>query len=1121
MPAEPSRRIKPWRGRVFLLLLVGLAGLFWFGHPPVFSRALRQGLVMLCAAHGLDFEAGRLSARLDAPFVIEGMKLRAAKGSGLTTSLDVARIEWEWNGIMGFFAKDGRCVLSASVRDVSGVWDARTSAKGPAASPGALAAGRPDPAALLRWIPLALDIGKSSVEILGDDQRWAVRNLDASFSEYAVGRLDLGGALVQSGTFTKSFPSLHAVTAWKGGTLWLSAMELVPGIVVENFSLDALDADGPSASLLAAVFGGTLRADASLAMPGRTWDVAAWAANITLDRLPPLLDLAGKAAGRLVEGHFTFRGRPERPADAEASLRLVADGFHWNEHGWESLEIGASLIHRRLVVTNFDLRQKENWVNFNGEVSLAEGWSQIATSPFLLNVRADIKEVGELAGILGAPLDEVAGRMTAAGSLSGRPDKVDGFLSVEASALEFRSLPVNSLHLEAVFRQSEVEIARCEAYSRKDTLQAKGAIGLAAPHHYSAELDARVADLAAYLVPFRAPGAGAVYAGSLAVRWQGDGSAKAHSGAFDMELGNFVSRLTPAGLTGKFAGTYSPQNLYFSRMEMDNGRLHLGSRATVAASGVTVKDLELRAGDATLLEGAGFFPINVFAIASGTDWRAAIDAGREAYVRAVTPKELNIPDLMRLAGQEFPLQGQLRLQLEAGGPPAQLHADGLVTARGLAMPAAAGVALPESTLDAKLIALDGVAVIDGLVRTKGLSPLTLKARSPFGLIRTEAGTWRWINPKGEFEASLDFPRTDISVFSPFLPKMAGMKGEISGRLELAQTFANPKFSGRIDLKNGGIEGSVLLPPVEKTEAVVVFEGTEARIERFRGEVGPGTFEITGGAQFSTPSNPSCDLRLRGDKILLVRDGGLRLRANVDLHAVGDRNAGLVDGIVRLIDGRVGKRFVVTPVLVLLPEDEPGTIEPPVSPGSIPEPFARWALDVKVENGTPFLLEGNLGRGEIVPAVRLAGTLARPVPVGRISLKEVQAFLPFTTFTIRDGRIDFFPDAPWVPMLDIRGTAKTPDGEVRAFAFGPFNERKLILRSDPPLSQESLVLLLATGTAPGTAPTPYRLQPDAPNATGLRPALREKIRLWDNLGPANERDGFQIHNVGASYQWRFE
>jgi autotransporter translocation and assembly factor TamB len=215
------------------------------------------------------------------------------------------------------------------------------------------------------------------------------------------------------------------------------------------------------------------------------------------------------------------------------------------------------------------------------------------------------------------------------------------------------------------------------------------------------------------------------------------------------------------------------------------------------------------------------------------------------------------------------------------------------------------------------------------------------------------------------------------------------------------------------------------------------------------------------------------------------------------------------------------------------------------------------LDLKIENETPFLIQGNIASGEIIPNVTLRGTLGQPVPVGRITLKDVQAFLPFTTMNINEGRVDFLPDSPWIPLLDVRATAQTPDFEIQAYAFGPLNEKKLILRSEPPLPQEALVLLLTTGIAAGGPASgagfgeaaagqgtlfllrSFARQLDLPGvdtdallnrvqvqavpsrSLGERATMRAKLRLTDNLDLVTERDGNGFFNAGATYTWRFQ
>lgn len=1133
--------------KAWLLAFLGTAILIWLLHPLALSWVLTKGLEAWSSANHLSFSAEKVMARFDGPVAIHGIKLRALPASRLATSLDIRLLEWNWSGISSLFSDSERYVRNLKISGITGVWDLSGGETPQSAAPAR---------DLRRWLPGEIRIEVPALDLVGKNEKWLIRDFSLHVSDSMAGQLEAGSFALYLNGYSKTFGPLRARTAWKNGTLWLAGMELAEGITVENLSLNFLHAEGLAIALTAESFGGSLRSDLTFRTSGGTLDMAAWASNIPLDRLASLLGIPGEITGKLAEGRFTYRGRPDRPADAEASVRLMAEGFHWNKRGWESLEVGASLIHRRLVVTDFDLHQKENSLNFNGEISLAEGWAQIAKSPFLLNFKADIRELGALAGLLGDPLSEASGRMSAAGSVTGHPGELDGYLNIEASDVSFRTLPPSSLRMESVFRKNEIDVVVCDLYSRKDTASLRGTIGIGAPHQYAAELDARIADLAVYLTPFHAPGAERIYAGALDVKWQGDGNLKSHSGAFDLKLQEFVSGATPSGLTGKFEGTYSPQNLYFSRMELENGPLKLDTRATVASSGITLKDVELKSGNTSLLEGSAFVPMDLFAVLGGKPWAASIDAERDAYIRLATPKELNLRSLLQLAGQNVPLDGQVRLNVEAGGPSARLSVKGDLTCRELLWKLP-GTNVPASSLNMKFSAAEGTAVLTGLLETKNLPPVTLSARMPFGLVRAESGEWKWANPAGTFDALLDFPRSELAVFRPFLPKLQRLSGSVSGKVEFSGTIGAPRTNGRLELRGGGFEISSRAPAVEKAEAQLSFDGKRIRIERLSGEIGAGPFQISGGVEISNPSNPAWDLQLRGEKVLLARDAGMRLRANVQATFKGDNAAGELRGTVRLVDGRIFRRFEITPFLLVAPaESSAAGFQPPVPPGAVPAPFDRWALDVKVENESPFLIKGNIASGEIIPNVSLKGTVGAPVPVGRITLKDVQAFLPFTTMNIADGRVDFLPDSPWIPLLDVRGTAQTPDYEIHAYAFGPLNENKLILRSEPPLPQEALILLLTTGIAsegrisgpgfgeaaagqgalfllrsfarqldlPGIDTDTFlnRLQVQAIPARvlGEQATMRGKFRLFDNLDLVTERDGYGFFNAGATYTWQF-
>ncbi len=1076
--------------RIIALAAIGLA-VIWAVHPPVLEWALKTALRKYCSSLGLKLEAATIRVRLGTLIQVENLVISGASGSRLAAS----RLDVSLANPTAWFAKSARLIERAGVSGLDGYL--HTDDLAPRSHDELPSA--PD----IRWIPANIDLERISLEVANRDSRFAVRNLAGKFRERSTARMTASEIIVQIGALSWTHEAVRAATAWKNGTLWLGEMQVHRDVSIEEVAADFLHVGGPKISLAARIFGGSLRGDLTL---GNQIDAAFWASNIPLNPLPELTGLSERVTGRLVEGRLTYRGDTSRPADAEASLRLFADAFRWNDRGWESLEIGASLIHQRLVVTDFDLRQKENRVNVNGEISIAEGWSQIAKSPFLINVSADLKELGALGDLIGGPFNEVSGRMSATGSVSGRSGQLDGFLSIESSGIEFRSLPVKSLKVETVFRRNEVEIAKAEIYSRKDFVEARGVLGLSSPHVYAGELKARIDDVAKYLGPFRAPGADLVYSGALDATWQGDGTWKAPSGAFDIHLTRFVSDATPAGLTGKFSGTYSPQNVYFSEFGIENGPLHLDSRATFASSGVTLADLEVRSGSALLAEGAGFLPLDVFALFAGKDWRSSISLDSEAYVRLITLKDVQVANLLQMLGQRDSLQGILNLNLEARGLAGKLESSGSFSLNKIRF--SREPKFPESALQLKFRSAGGEANIEGSLASQGLSPITVRTRMPFGLAADDSGALRWINPSGLFEAEANFPKSDLLILSPLLPDLRRFAGRLSGNMAVTGTVADPQATGRADVRDAVFEVSANQPPWKDVNASVVFEKSEARMESFQGTIGGSPVAIAGKLAFP---GPTLDLRVEGKKVPIPTGSDVPLRANVDLQIKAQPGSGSISGGIRLVDGRVPRRLEVTPLKA--PPPETRSLAPPTRPalGQGLGIFRGWKLGIHVSNETPFLWTGNPSDGQIFPEITLSGTIAKPVPVGRIGLRQIRAVLPSTNLTIADGRIDFFPDAPWVPFLDIRGTAEVSGYTINACAFGPAGENKLILRSEPTLSLDAIIDLLTTGDP--IDDLAFRLD--------SAPAPRDSGGLWElgeGLG-GRERSGNGL--LGPSYVWRLK
>lgn len=1148
----PLRR----RKRVRLIVLLALLAAVWFAHPYVLDWGIRKVLPLALAPAGLEIEIGKIQANFARPFHFENVVLKVVRPKASRTRIEVgtldASLNWPWQIVFG----EGRFFRKAVAQDWSVYADTRKVAMPTDPMPQFTPDQEQNIAAMvLRALPQDIDLQDGSVKVMGDDQSFEFDRVSATFSENALGTLVSRNSVIRLGKGVHRFAELKGVTAWKNGTAYAADVTLRPDIRIDSYHIDLARPGGLSMEFVADLFGGSLRGGLTLgAEKGLPKiDGALWVSNIGLASFPALAGEKTDIGGTVREARFTFRGNPDRPLEAEAALWAVADGVQWNKRGWESLELGANLIHQRLTVSNFNLRQKMNRLGGNGEVSLAGGWESLSDAPFLANMTGDIQDLGALAGLIGAPFDEMTGRMSLNGSVSGSAGKLDGFLSVEGSQIGYRAHPIESAKIDIRFAGEEAQIERCEIWSGDDYLRAQGSMGLKKPFHYGGELQARALDLAQYAMLFRAPGAESVYSGSLQLRWQGDGTLSANSGAFTLSVDDFVSEFTPSGLTGRFSATYSPENLYFSNLELAHDGMLFSTRATAAKDGLTLKNAVLRSGKKEVAGGEVFLPINIFALGNGTSWAKALNTEKPFFASIATRGALDLEDLSALAGQELPVAGKIQGNLTASGSVLEPQLAGKVDVREITLKSGEN-AVPPGNLSLDLSSKDGRAWVQGKLETKGFDPVTLQANTPFGFTKENEGDLKWRNPDGVVEGRLDLPRTDLRVFQPMFPQIRGIGGALSGNITLGGKFQAPSLTGTLGLKDAWFQANQRAPRISNVNVGVNFDAQQAVISQGTAEIAGGPATFSGSVNFATPSNLKYDLTARGEKVLLGRDPSLRLRANVDLKASGDNGGGNVSGSVRLVDGRLYKRIEITPLLAPSPTDDDIYI-PPNFAGIVPSPFNNWKVDLSVTNETPFLIQGNIASGEIIPNLKFSGTLGNPIPEGQVDLKQARAYLPFTTMFINEGVVKFDASAPWMPQLDIRGAAEVLDYDVQIYAYGPLNERRIILRSDPPLSQEQLVLLLTTGFAPGVFSGAgfgeaaigqgslllmrafarqfetqgvdldsfiNRLQVTAqpPRDQTEQATLRARFRIWQGLSLMSSRDGYGFYNAGATYTLRF-
>ena len=111
----------------------------------------------------------------------------------------------------------------------------------------------------------------------------------------------------------------------------------------------------------------------------------------------------------------------------------------------------------------------------------------------------------------------------------------------------------------------------------------------------------------------------------------------------------------------------------------------------------------------------------------------------------------------------------------------------------------------------------------------------------------------------------------------------------------------------------------------------------------------------------------------------------------------------------------------------------------------------------------FLIRGNLANGGAVVDLKLNGTGLHPGLQGLVRLENVEATLPFSRLEIAYGYLYFNPDDSLNPKIDLHGTSVIRDYTIHVYVYGTSLSPEAIFTSEPPLPQEEIISLLATGT----------------------------------------------------------
>jgi len=716
-------------------------------------------------------------------------------------------------------------------------------------------------------------------------------------------------------------------------------------------------------------------------------------------------------------------------------------------------------LHSKNDLVTFDrllVKRKQNEFAMNGEYRLPKDLGKLTDQPAKIDISVNVPELGDY-WATDSP-DKITGPLNGSGQIEVKDGIANGRLSIFGANLRMRDLVFTQLNSQCEVWNSVLYLNDVSArLNQNDFVSGNAILDLRGSHRYNGKLRANISDLSKLRPLLRTFGNQNELGGSLVIDWEGSGeAARAFQKSGKLKLALEKGRYGNArSLQVTADATYSPDGLDVPTIFVRSDQMYF--QAIARAQGDTLEISKIELDQAHAKYASGYISIPFAWKNLGTD-RALLPSNGKVTA-TFQSANLDIRKLFQDIGMKPAASGSLNVKFDASGTLADLSARLDLQLRDLR-----SLNLPKfepASFDLTTTVQGKQLNVSGKLQQAKIQPLELTAKLPFDVPRiAQEGKLADETP---VNAKLRLPRSSVNFLRQFIPGVQELDGDAALDVDVRGTIAKPILTGSGDMTiNVARMEDPTLPAVQNFKGRVRFANNALTIEQCGGELSGGHFTMSGGVTFPTLRNAEMNLQFKADSALVARNDTLTARADADIKITGPITSASVNGTIALTNSQVLKNLDLMPIgLPGRPPPQPPSSRPNFS---IPQPPLRdWKFDVTIKTKDPVLLRGNLANGKAISDLHLTGTGVHPSLDGYVRLENVDATLPFSRLEISSGFLYFDPSDPLNPKIDMHGKSVIRDYTINVFIFGTTLQPEAIFTSEPPLPQEEIISLLATGT----------------------------------------------------------
>jgi autotransporter translocation and assembly factor TamB len=741
-------------------------------------------------------------------------------------------------------------------------------------------------------------------------------------------------------------------------------------------------------------------------------------------------------------------------ADLRTAMEFDLAGIRYRDHIIDSVQGSLNGSDDILGLDRLSLRRNQNELNIRGRYRLPEEVGKAPSQPADLDVELNAPEVGDF--WVADSSNKLSGPLQMAAQIEWRQQTASGQVSISGSNLKMRDLVFRQLSTQCSISNNSVYLNDCRAsLNDSDFFYATGRLNLRQPYHYNGKVSANVANLSTLRPLLRTFGNQNDLAGSFTLDWEGNGDAQISKSSgnlkFVLEKGRYGNTQS---LRANIDASYSPDGLDVPIIFFATG--NTGFQAVAQAKGETLEitRIQLDQGQARFASGYVSFPLMWRNL--GTNAATIPESGK--VFAAIQSENLDLKKLFSDLGIKAGTSGTLNARLDANGTIGDLNASLNLQMRDLRNDR--WPKMEPATFDLNAQSVHDRLTVLGKLQQARIQPFELNANMPFDIPKIARA--RQLPDDTPITAKARLPRSSVNFIRQFVPALEQLDGNLGLDVDVTGTIGKPVFSGAGDVTvNVARFTNATLPALTNFSARLSFAQSAISLERFGGDLAGGPFTMSGRVNFPKLTEPALDLQLKANSVLLARNDTLTARADADVRVTGPFGAATVSGNVAMTNSHILKNIDLIPIgLPGRPAPEPPSERPQIS---FPDPPLRdWKFDVAIKTKDPVLIRGNLATGSAIADIKLTGTGVHPELQGTVRLENVEATLPFSRLEVSQGFLYFDPSDSMNPRLELHGTSVIRDYTVRVYVYGTMLAPEAIFTSEPPLPQEEIISLIATG-----------------------------------------------------------